>query len=1137
MKKISFSWKILLIVLGTVLAVSGCSDNGSSTVHGSAPDDDQGASGFSVPQAIQSAAIDPTCVTAWLTIDGGPREQMPISNNTASIEKSLTPGEHTFLIEFECGDSNYGNVLLASVERSATLAPGRNELTINDQDYMPLPDSDGDTITNLTELENGTDPSEKLAIVFVSIDDPNASDNLDPNNGTKALPFSSINAAIDYLVAAGPEAIPGQVRVASGTYEVNYQNSTHVVLQEGISLYGGYSLDWSQRDASANNTIIRDTSTFGGVTDNPNRAVEATNSITTSTVIDGFSIEGGAGDLSAAIFMSSASPTISNNRIHGGFAAGRSRGVSAINNSSPAILNNTIVGGSAPNAKGVLNKNGSAALIEYNNIRGGTNNSAGSLAMGIHNNGGTANTIIRNNDIRSGLSPETGYGIVASGTNSLGQIYNNVISGNEESGGMYTSGLRVSGNPGGLIANNTIIGGEADPSGGGAISEAIGLIAGATPQIQNNLLITPKTDQFDTFCITEDIDSDPSLLRNNNFYGCFALYLDEQSNFITDISAVNNLTDIATSGNISLDPVVVNGQSRDWRLTVHTPGEVATGGVDLSADFTVDKDGNNRGASWSIGAYNPSDLLPERVTIDFDGVSPNDFNVFAEDGLTFTPVQNGDVVASGTVRINDFVSTGDNMAFPNFGFNIQDIILRREDAGPFSLLSLDVIEATSIDPPGASTFVLTGTKVGGATVTRTITTDGVAGYETFPLFGLTGLISVRLGDGASTDTAAIDDLVIEYGGGSEPVGNKVAFITSVTGTGDLSSWAEAGGATGISAANAVCQARAAAAGLNNPTSFAAWLSDENNDAYCNIHNLTGKKADNCGQTALPVAAGPWVRTDGFPFAPTIDLLAQGVVYTPIRYDEFGALVSQTNGSYSATLPDGTLHSNNPIPCQNWTSTTGTTSVRLGHKDGTTSIWSGFFSNSCVTQGSLICMETDVGPQLPQFTTNGRTVFITSVSGSGDLSSWTDSQGQTGVGAGDAICQTRASMAGLPNSGNYKAWLSTTGQNAIDRLASNGPWVRPDGVVVANNKTDLTDGTLFTAITQDENSVYRGHNGAWTGTFADGLATVNTCNDWSDGTATMTGTQGTSSLASEDWSSWGGGQTCDGTWLHLYCFED
>src|SRR6188768_570424 len=88
------------------------------------------------------------------------------------------------------------------------------------------------------------------------------------------------------------------------------------------------------------------------------------------------------------------------------------------------------------------------------------------------------------------------------------------------------------------------------------------------------------------------------------------------------------------------------------------------------------------------------------------------------------------------------------------------------------------------------------------------------------------------------------------------------FVTSVSGTGDLGSWPAAGIATGLAAGDAICQARASAASLPNPSGYRAWLSDSTDDAYCRIHMLTGKLSANCGQPTLPASAGPWRRTDG-----------------------------------------------------------------------------------------------------------------------------------------------------------------------------------------------------------------------------------------------------------------------------------
>jgi hypothetical protein len=182
------------------------------------------------------------------------------------------------------------------------------------------------------------------------------------------------------------------------------------------------------------------------------------------------------------------------------------------------------------------------------------------------------------------------------------------------------------------------------------------------------------------------------------------------------------------------------------------------------------------------------------------------------------------------------------------------------------------------------------------------------------------------------------------GGGSDapPPPTLKAFVTSASGNGNLSTWPDAiaaGGATGLAAGDAVCQARATAAGL--PGTFKAWLSTTTVDAYCHVQGLTGTILTKCGQGTLPVAAGPWVRThDGFPFAPTIDkLVNNNEIYYPVSYDEHGT--SMTNlYYYTGTNPNGKYNS----ACTDWTSTgTGGT---YASADAASFSWTAYGGSGC-----------------------------------------------------------------------------------------------------------------------------------------------------------------------------------------------
>ncbi|MEO8277350.1 MAG: hypothetical protein ABI639_14140, partial [Thermoanaerobaculia bacterium] len=75
-----------------------------------------------------------------------------------------------------------------------------------------------------------------------------------------------------------------------------------------------------------------------------------------------------------------------------------------------------------------------------------------------------------------------------------------------------------------------------------------------------------------------------------------------------------------------------------------------------------------------------------------------------------------------------------------------------------------------------------------------------------------------------------------------------AFITSVTGTGNLASWAGATGATVLDKADSVCRARAAAAlptPLPNAGTYRAWLSTSTTDAYCHVQGASGTRFGGC----------------------------------------------------------------------------------------------------------------------------------------------------------------------------------------------------------------------------------------------------------------------------------------------------
>jgi hypothetical protein len=103
------------------------------------------------------------------------------------------------------------------------------------------------------------------------------------------------------------------------------------------------------------------------------------------------------------------------------------------------------------------------------------------------------------------------------------------------------------------------------------------------------------------------------------------------------------------------------------------------------------------------------------------------------------------------------------------------------------------------------------------------------------------------------------------------------------------------------------------------------------------------------------------------------------------------------------------------------------------------------------------------------------VFVTSMTYDGDL----------GYPSGaDAECQTLADAALL--SGVFKAWLSDLNEGPADRFVQAvGPYLRVDGVGVADDWEDVTDGTLQAPIRVTETGDPTSAVFAWTNTLANG----------------------------------------------------
>lgn len=181
---------------------------------------------------------------------------------------------------------------------------------------------------------------------------------------------------------------------------------------------------------------------------------------------------------------------------------------------------------------------------------------------------------------------------------------------------------------------------------------------------------------------------------------------------------------------------------------------------------------------------------------------------------------------------------------------------------------------------------------------------------------------------------------------------------------------------------------------------------------------------------------------------------------------------------------------------------------------------------------------DAAPPAPP---RGYVVFVTSqVYASDDIG---------GLSGADKICASLAAARTALAGKKWAAWLSTSATSASSRLGSTpGPWVRPDGIRVADGRGHINDKLLpfFVPISVDEQLSLHGDDHVWTGTRSGGTASADTCNGW-NGTMGR-GLYGKIAFDKPTWTE-DDDVECDGGWTgtppgtgsnpprnRLYCFE-
>jgi hypothetical protein len=179
---------------------------------------------------------------------------------------------------------------------------------------------------------------------------------------------------------------------------------------------------------------------------------------------------------------------------------------------------------------------------------------------------------------------------------------------------------------------------------------------------------------------------------------------------------------------------------------------------------------------------------------------------------------------------------------------------------------------------------------------------------------------------------------------------------------------------------------------------------------------------------------------------------------------------------------------------------------------------------CVGCSTASHGDNDSGSGIPDGSvTQNKRVFVTAAGYAGNFG---------GIAAGDTICNNSAVAAKL--GGTWKAWLSDSKTNAIDRFDDVGPWYLLNGKKVFNSKANLATSPIVPINVNEHGANLDVYKYVWTGTKVGGTGINVCCKDWTDNDTSNTGSAGDTGHNDDRWTA----ATVDGCWhpFNLYCIE-
>ncbi|MGB7061142.1 MAG: right-handed parallel beta-helix repeat-containing protein [Candidatus Zixiibacteriota bacterium] len=448
--------------------------------------------------------------------------------------------------------------------------------------------------------------------------------------------------------------VPGDSSTIQGGINGAVNGDTVLVADETYTGLGNRDIDFGGKGVVLKSENGPDVTIIDcqGSSSDPHRAFHFHSGEDSTTVVDGFTIQGGYGPFDDPVGHSvgggikcdsSSSPKIINNIIIGNSA--REGGGIYCYESNPSINNNTISENSADSRGGGIYCYLSNPSINNNTISG---NSAvvtgGGIECQLY-----SNPTISNNTISGNSTTASGGGGINCFIDSSPTISTNTISGNSA---YFGGGIACVSSSNPTIINNTIRENSADVSGGG-----ISCGYRSNPTISNNTVSGNSADEGGgIYCRN---DSDPTLencIIAFSAQGEAVFCFDGTSNpTLTCCDVYGNgggdwvdcIADQAdTNGNFSLDPLFCDMATGDFQLDVFSPCRASSpfntcgvliGALDVGCDL-----GFMSGDANGDGEVNIGDVVYLVSYLYKAGPAP-------------VPTPVGDVNCDGLINVGDIV--------------------------------------------------------------------------------------------------------------------------------------------------------------------------------------------------------------------------------------------------------------------------------------------------------------------------------------------------------------------------------------------------------------------------------------------------------------------------------------------------